>query len=109
MLTINNTSATLGLLGGSQLAVSNALADMGRGYGEHMMGWGGWLAGPVMMLGGLAILIAIVVLIVRLATRRGEAARPKDDAVQILRQRFANGEINEAQFTQMKRNLEHEG
>jgi uncharacterized membrane protein len=46
---------------------------------------------------------------VRLATRRGEAARPKDDAVQILRQRFANGEINEAQFTQMKRNLEHEG
>ena len=117
-MTMNKALAAAGgFLSASFLAVSSALADPGAGNGghmmnwsgDHMMGWGGWIIGPVMMLGALAILIAIVVFIVRLATNRGEDARPKDDSMQILRQRFAKGEISEAQFTQMKRNLEHEG
>lgn len=107
-------AAALAVLGGSVLTASRVFADPGSsshmmGSGDHMMGWGGWIAGPLMMLGGLAILVAIVVFVVRLATNRGEAAREDDGAMQILRQRFAKGEISEAQFAQMKRNLEHEG
>ena len=110
-------AAAGGFLSAGILAVSNVLAapsaanggQMMNWSGDHMMGWGGWITGPVMMLGGLAVLIAIVVFVVRFATKRGEDARPKDDTMQILRQRFANGEISEAQFTQMKRNLEHKG
>lgn len=94
---------------GSVLSTTSALAHYGGGEDGHMMGWGGWFVGPLMMLGGLAILIAAVLFIVRLTTGNGGNTGPQDDAMQILRERFAKGEINEAQFTQMKQNLEQKG
>ena len=76
------------------------------GYGWDM-GSGGWL----WMIGGLVLLIGIVVLVVwaiggsdRAADRRTDgSSRP--EPLGILRERFARGEITEAEFEQAKRIL----
>lgn len=78
-----------------------------------MMGydWGMGLGGWVLMLGGLVVLIGIVVLVVwamsgfnRAADRRPDTS-PRPDPMDILRERFARGEITEAEFEQAKRTL----
>ncbi|MEX1173050.1 MAG: SHOCT domain-containing protein [Chloroflexota bacterium] len=71
------------------------------------MGGGGWL----WMAGGLVLLIGIVVLVVRgmggyaRSVDRSSDARPRDEPMDILRARFARGEITEAEFEQAKRTL----
>lgn len=87
------------------VASYGASADQ-SGYDQHMMGWGGWLSASIMMLVGLAILVGFIAVIVRLAMGRGSAARPQENAMEILRARFAKGEIGKEEFEQMKRNLE---
>ncbi len=71
------------------------------------MGYGGWLG----MVGGLVLLIGIVVLVVwaiggynRAADRRTDTS-PRPEPLDILRERFARGEITEAEFAQAKRIL----
>ncbi len=71
------------------------------------MGSGGWL----WMIGGLVLVIGIVVLVVwaiggsnRAADRR-TAGGSRPEPIDILRERFARGEITEAEFEQAKRIL----
>ncbi len=71
------------------------------------MGAGGWL----WMIGGLVLLIGIVVLVVwaiggsnRVADRRTDSSS-RPEPLGILRERFARGEITEAEFEQAKRIL----
>ena len=76
---------------------------MGYGWG---MGPDGWL----WMLGGLGLLIGIVVLVVRGMGGSNRADRrtntnPRQEPMDILRARFARGEITEAEFEQAKRVL----
>lgn len=73
----------------------------GYGYGG---GPGGWL----WMFGGLVVLVGIVLLVV---WAFGGAMRTwRDDAhptpLEILRERYARGEITQEQFEQAKRLLE---
>ncbi len=75
-------------------------------------GWGGGLGGWVMMLGGLVLLVAIVLLVVwgvNSASRPGQGAAPRDAgpdrALAILRERFARGELSEAEYEQARRTL----
>lgn len=77
---------------------------MGYDWG---MGPDGWL----WMLLGLVLLVGIVVLIMRTmrgfngaADRRTDSA-PRPAPMDILRERFARGEITEAEFEQAKRAL----
>lgn len=77
---------------------------MGFGWGT---GLGGWLG----MLGGLVVLVGIVVLVMwamngfnRAADQRTDD-HPRPDPMDILRERFARGEITEAEFEQVKRAL----
>ena len=93
-------------LGG--ILASTAAAAEPSGFGQHMMGWGNWFAGPLMMLVGLAILVAFIMLIVRLAKGKGEKAKSHENTLQILRERFARGEISEEEYARMKRNLQNE-
>jgi putative membrane protein len=95
----------LGLLGGGMM-----------GYG-----WGGWM-GPGMMGGfglgwGILMLIfwaavvgGIVLLVLRLAGQNPATApdgsRAEDRALEILRERYARGEITKEQFDQMRKDLE---
>lgn len=90
-----------------------ALADPESGdagwHGPHMMAWPGWHTGPLMMVVFGALLAAAVLLIVRLVRGGGgrDAARrsPSDRSVEILRERFARGEIDQQEFDQRRRAL----
>ena len=63
-------------------------------------GWMPWMFfGPVMMLILLAVCIGVVLLVVRGATRSD--ARP----LEILKARFARGEIDQAEFEARRRTL----
>jgi len=107
----------LGILLIVALALSSTMGGM---MGPGMMGpgftgrWGGWMWGAGMWLGGLAMLIfwgALIVgavLVVRLlgglpgTDERPSPASPLD----ILKRRYASGEITREQYDQMRKDLE---
>ncbi|MGZ6269772.1 MAG: SHOCT domain-containing protein [Candidatus Limnocylindrales bacterium] len=72
--------------------------------------WPGW-GGGFWMLGGLLVMIGVIVLVVWAVTRVSPAGRtsthdPSRPAPhEILRERFARGEISEQDFEQAKRVL----
>lgn len=77
------------------------------GWGMHPMGWmwGAWGMGMMlMMLLFWALIIAGIVLGVRWFARQTGEHRP-DSALEILRQRYARGEINREEFEAKKRDL----
>lgn len=81
----------------------------GRYLGHSgMMGWGGWVFGPLMMLVFAALLIGAVVLIVRLLGAEKLRPGPKDEghAQAILRERFAKGEISREEYEESRRVLD---
>lgn len=79
----------------------------GWGWGAHPMWWmwGAWgfLMGLVMLV-FWAVVITGVVLGIRWLVRQGRGA-PPDSALEILRQRYARGEINKEEFDAKKRDL----
>ena len=82
-----------------------------RGWGMHP-GWWMWgPAGAVMMLMMLvfwALVITGLVLGVRWLARQGRQERP-DRALDILRERYARGEINKEEFEARRRDLDGRG
>ena len=77
------------------------------GYGDGLgFGVGGWL----WMLGGAMLLVGLVVLIVWLVGRAGHATQTPQpsaqDAHEILRLRFARGEITADEYATAKQILE---
>lgn len=76
--------------------------DMGWGWGG---GWG-WLGAVHMVLWWALIVLGIVVLAKWLMRgSRAEPAEHGDRALEILRERFARGEINKDEYEQKKRDL----
>lgn len=83
-------------------------------YGPHMMEWGGgWygmIFGPLFMILVLAVVIAVAVLLVRwvggpwhgTASQQGTPGRTPLD---ILKERFARGEIDKEEFEERRRML----
>ena len=69
------------------------------------MGSGGWL----WALGGLIVLVALVVLVVWAVSTMSRANRGPDERrsqpLDILRERYARGEITKEQFEEAKRTL----
>ena len=88
-----------------------ALAQGGQGhYGDHMMWGGGWFLMPLMMIFWIGLLVGAVVLILRwlgapgrIEPRPGQAG---SGALDILRARFAKGEIDKAEFEERRALLE---
>lgn len=84
-------------------------------WGPHMMWWGGgWYAmifGPLMMILFLALTIAAVVLVVRWlggpwqGTMPSHHASPGRTSLDILKERFARGEIDKEEFEERRRVL----
>ena len=66
-----------------------------------MMTWGAGWAGWLWMLAGLALMVGVVLIVVWAVQRAGGG--PEDDALTALRGRFARGEIDAAQFEEMRR------
>jgi putative membrane protein len=81
------------------------------GHGPGMMGWGygmGWF-GPIIMIAfWIAVIVGIVLLIrwLILSTRSvGQKPHHDDSALEILKKRYAKGEINKDEFEEKNRDL----
>ena len=75
------------------------------GWGMHPMMWGAWGFGMMfmMVLFWVLVIIGIVLAIRWLTNQRRE--KPSDSALEILRQRYARGEIDKEEFEAKKRDL----
>lgn len=93
--------------------VGEGLVQWGRGgWGMHPgMEWGygtHWFGGILMIVFWIAVIVGIIVLIrwLILSTRPGDSGKGRSDsALEILRQRYARGEIDQEEFEQKKRDL----
>ena len=89
------------------------LAQQQRGdyNGPHMMwnGWYGMFFGPMMMIVFIAVAVVVVVLLVRWlgGSKHGVGPRiPSErDPLDILKERFARGEIDKDEFEERRRML----
>ena len=74
----------------------------GGGWGGHMgqFGWGG---GGFMMIFFLALIIFGIFFFVREFT--GRRSGNSDSAIQILKERFAQGEITQTEYLEMKKQV----
>ena len=92
--------------------VAFAQQQTGPGYGSHMWdgGWYGWFFGPIMMIVFIAVAVVVVVLLVRWlgggAHGHPTHAHPTGKApLDILKERFARGEIDKDEFEERRRVL----
>lgn len=106
------TSAILGI---SSIFLASPLWAQGPAWNggvpcsSHMMGWGGgWsgmIFGPLMMILVLALPVAAVVVLIRwLGGSRGRVG-PGQTPLDILRERYARGEIDKEEFEERRRTL----
>jgi putative membrane protein len=73
------------------------------GYGP---GWGWMIGGWIMMLVLWALVIIGIVALVRFLNDRGGQSRSDAETpLEILRRRYAAGELTKEQFDEMKRNV----
>ena len=75
----------------------------GLGYG----GWGGlgsWM-GPLFMLAFWALIITGVVFLVRYLARQSRAGGGQESALEILKRRYAGGEIGKEEFEAKRKDL----
>lgn len=104
-------SVVLGMLlaaVGPERAWAQAPAD--PYYGAHMWGGGSWMFfGPLIMILLAAVVVVVAFIVVRWLVGPGPAAtagRPSDKAaLDILKERFARGEIDQTEFEQRRRVL----
>lgn len=75
------------------------------GWGGHPMMWGAWGVGMMLMMVLFWVLIIVaVVLGIRWVLGQGKESRT-DSALEILRQRYARGEINKEEFESKRKDL----
>lgn len=73
-------------------------------YNHPMMGYDGWGWG-FMMLFWAALLIIGTILAIRFLRNDNPTTRESLDPIDIIKERYAKGDITKEQFTQMKRDL----
>ncbi len=103
-----STAAVLSMLGLSSAAW--AQQQGGPNYGPHMWGDGSWMFfGPMMMIVFIAVIVIVVVLIVRWLGGSGHGGAPYPPPGKtprdILKERFAKGEIDTEEFEECRRTL----
>jgi len=74
--------------------------------GNMMMGWGGMFFGGLMMLLWIGLIIALIVFLVRwISGSSGRSSGQSLNALDILEQRYARGEIDTAELEERTRQL----
>lgn len=104
------SAATAGPIAWMTVAAAEAQGVRGEGYHDHMWA-GGHSAGHGFLWLGLAIIfwIAVVVLAgvaLRWLIGSGVLGVERNDAMRILKERFARGEIDAEEFSQRRKALE---
>jgi len=95
-----------------QNGISVQWGGYGQNMGPGMMSWGygmGWFMGIVNIIFWVAVIVGVIYLIKWLSTssKQGDrGAKTEDSAMEILRKRYAAGEINKEEFEEKKRYLE---
>jgi len=80
--------------------------------GQGMMNWGfgsNWLGALIWLAILIAVVVAIIALVRWMTISERSSSKPRhpsDSAMEILRSRYARGEITKEQFTAMKHDLE---
>jgi putative membrane protein len=104
--------STLTAIGTTLAMVSAAAADTapssGNGWsGEHPMMWSGMFMGPITMILMIVVLAVAVVLVFKFLGIGvgGSAKANQDNALTILNERFAKGEIDKAEYEERKKAL----
>ena len=83
------------------------------GHGPGMMGWGygmGWFGSILMVAFWVAVIVGMIFLIrwLVVSTRGGvSGARSEDSALEILKRRYARGEINREEFEEKRKDLQY--
>ena len=81
------------------------------GHGPGMMGWGsgmGWFGGIIMVIFWIAVIVGIVLLIrwLIISTRTpSHGTSSGESALDILKKRYARGEIDKQEFEEKKKDL----
>jgi len=96
---------TIGLVWGLPGLVWAQERPYGWGWGMHPMMWGAWGIGMmfIMMVFWILVIVGLVVAI-RWFIGQGKSSQ-SDSALEILRQRYARGEINKEEFEAKKKDL----
>ena len=103
-----SSAALLAMLGASSIASAQ---QQGSPYhGPHMWdgGWHGWFFGPIMMIMMIAVVVVVVVLLTRWFGGSGHGTpfvRSARTPLDILKERFARGEIDQEEFEERRRVL----
>lgn len=92
------------------MSTSNVWAQESRNdyFGPHMMWQSGWmLFGPLMMIAVIAIIVVAVVLLMRRPNdhRPNVQVSSNETAINILKERFARGEIDKDEYEERRRVL----
>ena len=103
-------SITSLLIGGLTALPAIAQQSNGAPWGHgHWDGpWHGWFMGPIMMLAFLVVIVVVAVLVVRAVSAPHSSSRRggSDNApLDILKERFARGEIDKDEFEQRRKVL----
>lgn len=69
-----------------------------------MEGWGGMAFGGLMMIFWLAVFVGLIVLVVKVLAAPSRQTTSRD-ALETLKQRFAHGDIDIAEFQERSRQL----
>ena len=72
--------------------------EMGQGHGDNTWSW-------VLMIIVMALVILGIVLLIRF-TSSNQTEANKYSALEVLKHRYAKGEINKKQFDEIKKDLE---
>ncbi len=75
----------------------------GWGYG----GWGSWMGwgGPVLMVAVWALIITGGVFLIRFLVRQAQGRGHEDSALDILKRRYAQGEISKEEYEEKRGDL----
>ncbi len=76
----------------------------GRYHGPHMMG--GWWWMWILWIAGFFILVLVIYLLAYGSRNGGPTGPPPETPLDILKRRYARGEITREEYERMKRNLE---
>lgn len=82
----------------------------GYGMGPGMMGWGygmGWFWSIIMIVFWISLIVGIIFLIrwVVLSTNKGRETKSESSALEILKKRYAGGEMNKEEYEKIKKDI----